>query len=414
MIQKQLKRASVLIIIFCCTAMAVVVHANDTGKIYTTQEMSKLLGGTTDITLHLKDVTPLEFYTELWKQTSLPPFTNSKSFKFWKEPSTISIDVDHATFWEVIRQVARKYGVSVSEQRSAQANNGTGEPILNPNSAPGETVGQAFSDGPFLLTINKIEYSYQSSIRFPSDKEQPTVTSTLGLIIRIFSDLKYPLMQYGTKVTVTKALTDKGVSLLEQTPFTGTASGFDTYQAYFPVPLVPQPDNGGKISVLKGTMDVVIPMKTATWKIDDLANATDLERGTKPLLKDANALLDNVSYHAVKNIKTTDNGISFDLVWMASHPPMSQTGLIGYAMNNNRLIKVVDDKGNALKHGGYVEGMFASSDPISKKLEGAIHHCTYTRTKENNPDGPITLIWDYPTDFRTVEMPFEFTDLPLP
>lgn len=260
--QKIWKSAVLLIVASCWLASARIAHAAE--QPLSPQQAITLLGGQTLITLHLKDATPQEFYTALWSQTSLPPF-DAKKFKFWRNPPSISLDVDNEPFWLVMRQVAQKYGISV-----ANFGNSPKEEALAPNQSAGSLAGKTVSNQPFLFTINTIDHSLQRTMHIDSTEKQPVVRDRLHLTIRIFSDLKFPLLQEGTTVTVTQATNDKGISLLEQNPTERKAGGFDKFQAYFQLPLVPQPTNGGMITTLKGSMRTVIATKSTSWKIDDL------------------------------------------------------------------------------------------------------------------------------------------------
>jgi hypothetical protein len=402
---RQFKNGVKVLFVMACAAICVRTTQADE-KTLSPAEAIKLMSGQNLITLHLKNATPQEFYSEIWKQTPLPPFDATK-FKFWRNPPAISLDVDNEPFWLVMQQVAHKYGMSV-----ATFGNSSREEALGPYQSAGSLNGQAVSAPPFLFTINTIEHSLQRTMHIDSPDKQPEVRDRLQLTIRIFSDLKFPLLREGTTVTVTQAINDKGVSLLQQNPTERQASGFDKFQAYFPLELTPQPTNGGLITSLKGAMRIVIATKNTTWEIGDLIKSGDAERGTEPKVLTASEPLDDVAYYAVKNVKPIDNGVSFDLIWLRSHTPLG-VWAIEHAMSDN--VSVVDDKGIELKHsGGFGTGRFGVSDPLNNKLQGFTSHLKYIRTDKNSPSGPIKLIWKYPLELRAIEVPFEFKNLPLP
>lgn len=390
----------IFFVIACAIICARTAQADE--KALSPEQAIKLFGGQTLITLHLKDATPLEFYTELWRQASLPPL-NTKQMTFWRDRPLISISVKNKPFWSVVQRVAVDYGISVGTIEEGR---------IEPWQATGETVGAFVSNGPFLFTINNISHSTLRSMNVYPDKKQLMVDNRLLLGINIYTDPKLPLLREGTTITVTQAVNDKGVSLLAQSPLQDKVNTYEKFTSHVRIPLMPQSIDGGMITKLKGSIRTVIATKSAMWEINDLANVGDAERGVKPKLLVSSMPLNDVAYYTLKEVKTIDRGYSFDLTFLRSHT-LLDTWAMGLAMFAD--VTVLDDKGIELtRMGGSSTYGFDASDPLNEKLQRGTSHYKFLRTDKNSPEGPVKLIWKYPVEFRTVEVPFEFTNLPLP
>ena len=195
-------------------------------------------------------------------------------------------------------------------------------------------------------------------------------------------------------------------------PFTRAVVSRNKLNPSYQIDLVPQAVGGGVISLLKGSLRTVIATKSKTWKVDDLVNANHPEQGTKPNLNDTKATFDDVLYLMVKDVKPIPNGISVEFEWLRSHTQMDYWGTSS-AMRDG--IRVLDNNGETLERsGGSGRGMFGMSSLLGTKLQGGTVNYKFTRTKKNSATGALQLAWKYPTELSTVEMPFEFRDLPLP
>gem|GEM_PF-4880517 len=365
-------------------------------------EAIKLMGGQTLITLHLKDATPLEFYSEVWRQTSLPPF-NTRRMAFWRDRPLISISVTNKPFWLVIQQVAIDYGISVGTIEDGR---------IEPWQSAWGTIGASVSNGPFLFTINNISHSTLRSVNIYSDRKQLMTDNRLLLGINIYTDPKIPLLREATTITVTEAVNDKGVSLLPHSPLQDKVNTYEKYISHFRIPLAPQPIDGGTVTELKGSIRTVIATKNSTWEINDLAHAGDVERGVEPKQLMNSTPLNDVAYYTLRGVKTIDRGYSFDLAFLRSRT-LLDTWAMGLAMFAD--VTVVDDKGIELTRiGGSSTFGFDANDPLNEKLQRGTSHYKFLRTDKNSPDGPVKLIWKYPVEMHTVDVPFEFKDLPLP
>lgn len=372
-------------------------------KALTPAQAMKLIGGQKLITLHLKNATPLEFYKEVWRQTDLPPFEYWRVEQWSAQPS-ITFDATNTPFWEVMRQVELQYHISADYSRVAKA--------MQPSQYEKNLSGLAYAKRPFLFVINGISYYSSRSLNFNTGQQPTSVRDRLSLSFSAFGDPQMPWLSPGTKLIFTKAVNDKGVSILTSTPFQSGFPYLGNFNDSTSIPLIPQSVSGGKITHLKGFLQMMLATKIATWEIDDLANAGDMERGVEPKRIDSKAPLDDISYYAVSNVTQIDNGYSLVLKFLRTRTPLDDWAF-GNAMKTD--LRVLDDKGVELQESG-VSGMlwFNENDPLNKKLQGYTYRVRFTRTDKNSADGPVKLIWKYPEEMRAVEVPFEFKNLPLP
>jgi len=368
-------------------------------------EAIKSIGGLKLITLHLKDATPLEFYTEVWRQLDLPAF-DASSVERSRSQSAITIDVEKRPFWEVMRQVEQKYGISARPDSSSQR--------VLPNLSPMNLVGAVDIKNPFYFVINGVTVNKNCSLVFSVDKPLPSVQNSLSLSFRAIGDPQMAWLNPNPTPVVTKAINNKGESMLISTSNPGRYSGsyFGNSFSFGSINLIPQAKPGGKVAHLEGYVDAMFAVNSETLEVDDLANAGNVERGVVPKQIDSSAPVDNISYVAVDNVIRIDNGYSFEVKFLRPSSSLKSWQFNEFMTSN---LRVVDDQGKDLqRQNNSSMSWFNDSDPVSKKLQGATYRYTFKRTDNNSSDGPVKLIWKYPLDIRTVEVPFEFNNVPLP
>jgi hypothetical protein len=372
-------------------------------------EAIKLMGGLKLITLHLKNATPQQFYNEVWRQMDLPPL-DPNPFPSSGIQHAITIDVDKKPFWEVMRKVER-------ENKSPS--------MYNPYSHglwfspfPSNLAGMVDIENPFCFVIYGATANMRHSLNFSSESKAPSVDNQLSLSLRALGDPQIPWLRSGSKLVVTKAVNDKGESMLiskssgNPNLYKGDYSRPAQFYNFGAINLTPQATPGGRIAHLEGYVDARFAAKSDTLKINNLANARNIEHGAVPKQIDSNTPLDKISYFAVRNVTHVDNGYSFELKFLR---PGTSLEFWEFKDAMTAGLRVVDEHGVDLQGStDSSKSWFDTNDPLSEKLQGAIYHYTFKRTDNNTPDGPVKLIWKYPLDIRTVEVPFEFENILLP
>ena len=369
-------------------------------------EAIKLMGGLKPITLHLKNATPQQFYDEVRRQMDLPPF-DADSFPTLGIQHPITIDVDKKPFWEVMRKVER-------ENKSPAMYNPYSEGFL-PSFFPSGLAGLVDIKNPFCFVIYGANSNTRNSLSFSKDKETPSVDNQLSLSLRALGDPRIPWLRSGSRLVVTKAVNDNGESMLISTSSGNPNLYKGDYMRSAPlynfgaINLTPQATPGGKIAHLEGYVDARFAAKSDTLKINNLATAKDVEHGVVPKQIDSNK---PISYFAVRNVTHVDNGYSFELKFLR---PDTSLEFWEFKDAMTAGLKVVDENGVELQGStDSSKSWFDNNDPLRKKLQGAIYHYTFKRTERNSKDGPVKLVWKYPLDIRTVEVPFEFENIQLP
>jgi len=372
-------------------------------------EAIKLMGGLKLITLHLKNATPQQFYNEVWRQMDLPPL-DPNPFPSLGIQRAVTIDVDRKPFWEVMRKVDREY-------KSPAGYNPYSLGVW-PSFSPSNLAGLVDIKNPFCFVIYGVTANMRHSLNFSSDSKAPTVDNQLSLSLRALGDPQIPWLSSGSTLVVTKAVNDKGESMLiskssgNPNLYKGDYSRPVQFYNFGAIRLTPQATSGGKIAHLEGYVDAKFAAKSDTLKINNLAKAKNVERGVVPKQIDSNMPLEKSSYFAVRNVTRVDNGYSFELKFL--HPSTSlEFWEFKDAMTSG--LKVVDENGVDLQGStDSSKSWFDNNDPLREKLQGAIYHYTFKRTERNSKEGPVKLIWKYPLDIRTVEVPFEFENILLP
>jgi hypothetical protein len=399
---------------------AATLHADETSKVnsgehteiqpLSPEQAIALMGGQTLITMHMENVTPPEFLTELWRQAHLQPF-DAKRFTYLGTTSSMSIDVTNEPFWSVVRKAAEEAGVSIADEGSF-----SGRDSLSPVNGIVGLYGVMDSEGPFLFIVDDIMWSQMRLVHFgpdPSQPRQPIVTDGLRVQLIIFSDPKLPLVSGSITITVNQAIDDKGNSLLMKQPLILPLNTDIRFTPSISLPLVPRQTNGGHITSLNGVMKALIVTKTESWKIADIAIAGDSVRGKLPRVTSAgNIVPEGAAQYRLSKVTPIDRGYELDISYLRSRTPLDDLAL-SKAMFVD--LRALDAQGNDLNiEKDRRTDTFGFSDLRNKELQGFTMHFKIRRSKNSTATGPIKLIWKYPVEFCTVEVPFEFKNLPLP
>jgi hypothetical protein len=389
----------------------------------TPAQAAELVGGPTLITLHLKEVEPKIFFEQLWAQAKLPPMSGYHSVMRSPQP-LISIDCDNQPFWSVVREVAQKSQISVDEIGRSSAD-------IQLTPAPGARGldGEAIFAGPFLMTVSTIERKQRRRVRVSAEPEQTSAEDQLQVGFNLFSDPKLPLAADSTTVAIEQATDDKGRSLLSGQPTTGQpmvfrAGGNAKFALYARLLFEPPAENGGRLATLKGVARGFLITRTETWEIADIAQAEGQSHGALPEPLGAENVISGedvraamgaraaVARYVVKQVAPTEKGYALELSFVRSRTPLENRALSAVIFDD---LRFVDDKGIELgvkKSGG--RGAFGVSDARREVLQDYTRRIQVIRGSQNSASGPVKMIWKIPTEFQEVEIPFEFSDLPLP
>ncbi|MBV9467677.1 MAG: hypothetical protein JO316_01840 [Abitibacteriaceae bacterium] len=355
-------------------------------------ELKRSIGGPTLITLHLKNVKPQAALDEFIKQAKqggveVRLYASGQELPI-KEP--VTLDITAQPFWQALQTLAPKIGVFPSPW-----NNRNGITLAAWNNPFGTGLTQMSWPGLIVAReINRTQVFTQ-----PLGGNQPALKhENLRLSLSAFIDPKVRIIQRRSSLHFDEVVDEKGHSLIQEkdvplNAYNNAASPFFQLE-----PVLAQPAGLGKrIARLRAALRLGVVAKQETWEVPDILQA-------KGLLK----TVDDKIYTVESAQKNGDNyvvrlGVS-SIVQMPNVVPNFE--VFG-------AVRLLDAQGHEYSH-------TTTSNNGSEKGITAI--LTFSRPPEapNNDKSPAPLgvptklIWDFPTEIRTAEVPVEFNNLPLP
>jgi hypothetical protein len=239
-----------------------------------------------------------------------------------------------------------------------------------------------------VVVANNITRS--SSINLARDKMP---TKGLNVQVTVYAEPKLNVMGRDWNPRLTEAIDDRGNSLLVPRAEGYNSMGQDTNMRWtMNASLAVPQDLGTRLVRLKGISRVMMQTKSERWESAPSAD------GTPPAKSIAGRK------YIIESLKPVGNGESYELKFTmvretAKLEPWQQFG-------RGVRVSVLDAEGKALAMQGPSGG--GSDEKMTY---------TYTFQRENGPRkaGPAAkVVVEVPTEVKEVEVPFEFTDLPLP
>jgi hypothetical protein len=269
--------------------------------------------------------------------------------------------------------------------------------------------------GPFLFVINDIQQTSSHTIRFATPlagnianasrtQRESRVNTTLGF--NVFAD---PILQtafgtYGLEFTEVRDNKGKQWRLPSFNGYDSDAS----FQNQNWVALEKPADAGDTLSVIRGTYRTLVAGRTEFWEIP---NALNLKTAEKTV--ESNGWVKSYQFGGmakVTDVYQVNLTIQTDTPAQSSRPagvrPLSPQRL--NRINGHRpYIQVFDSKGYRLTSRGASSRRSADEYAIE---------ATFSEWNEqrNVATPPFKVVVEIPSDFSEIEVPFEFTDVPLP
>ncbi|MGA2499580.1 MAG: HEAT repeat domain-containing protein [Tepidisphaeraceae bacterium] len=351
------------------------------------------------VSLHIKNAPMSLAVTELSRQVGTdinvwPPGN------FGGVQKTVTIDVDHQPFWEVVRQACAQSGWGPERWGNGRNNVLT----LSPN---GGNWGKrpATMQGQFMVMAANVQRHETLDFGDPNNPSRQ-----YSLYVHVCADPKMHIIRANNILEVSRAVDEKGNSLVvKQEGYTGFNSGnqnpwFWELQA----PLQLRPDIGKKLVEFKGVAKFSAQTKTERWEFE---NPMKIKNEQKKLQNDTVTLtVKSVAASPNNNGVEVQIGVSVKskggLNIFARPEPQQQNPLTDYSMLQQN-IRMVDAKGRQFQFSGGGGGGGATSWDYSFNFQ--------PRDANGQQIGePAKLIWELPLEVKEIAVPVEFKDLPLP
>jgi hypothetical protein len=331
----------------------------------------------TMITLHMKEANPREVFAEIARQShaDLPIWPS----QLWADARMgpipkVTLDMDQQPFWLALAQACQATSTHIQ-------NMGMNQGITIAQGASGGMLaGPLSTNGLFIVVADSASRNRQVSYitgRVFSNND--------AIQFQLYADPKAHLMDAENQAVLTLATDDKGNSLIA--PNNNVARYRVTQQGMpitFSAPLHFPSDGYTKATKLKGTLGVRVAAKTSTLEIADVSAALNTTRIVGPWSVQLQDFHIDGANGSLK-VKIQTGGTQAGDVFTAA-----------------RTIRLTDAAGQFLNGGGGGSGSNLEID----------YQCNFNASEKIK--SPVKLTWDVVTESKIQDVPFEFTDLPLP
>lgn len=346
------------------------------------------------VTIKLTGVPAKQALDAVMEQTGVP--YDVPHPEFWRHSrfKDVTLDADRKPYWVVMSDICAQAGLTPQNHNPYNRN------VITIGHGNPRKVGPVwFDERGFYVTALNATRTHHIDYEAPGRPQE-----TFGLNFRILVDPRITVTRGSNVLLVTEALDEKGNSLLPKTPgmsledMLRNPSWDGTWLWDSHVNLTYLPEQGKLLKSFKAKAVFEIAEKKQTWEVD-LAKADKAET----TLLDTQVTIDSVTKDGegceVKlSLKWAEPLIKFGRR-QSQHHPLRQYHTIQSA------IQVVDDKGTPLRRFG--GGGSSGGGKASFSFR-------FSRSGRDTVGEPAKLILTVPTETRTVELPIEFKDLPIP
>lgn len=287
----------------------------------------------------------------------------------------ITIHVHEQPFWIAFKKLCDASGLR------PMLNGSDGMELAN--AGPDILGGMVDCTGPFMVVARQISDSAELSLERPEQ-----VRRNLAVELTIFAEPKLVMVGHSNMPTIDEAVDDLGNSLIDGRQFYNSFNVQNNSVWSVRINLNRQDSKATKIAKLRGSITAAIETKSETWTIPDILHAHDLSRD-----------FGNCTF-SIDSLAQTQNSYMLRVsgVRVSASPENSSLGL--------GEINILDDKGHTLTRHGFGGG--GGPDRMNYTFQ-------FDPDDPSNPTGaPAKLVWQVPVQTKSVRIPFNFVDLPIP
>jgi len=353
-------------------------EARSTAAAALTQIDENRVLGPSYITLHVKNAQPADVFAEISKQCFAPIPTMQENL--WDQGGypRLTLDVDRKPFWEVVPAVCQHFGVSLSPDQHG----------LRLMRGGFQLQGLSHVEGPFLITATQVTYS-RTRMLGPGQREH----SNFGINMSIYPEPKITVIRGGGGIELNEVVDDHGNSLIpannRQNGSWGGFAGFGGWNIYAPLQY-PQKNPGTKIVRFRGSTSFNVQTKVQELRIDDvlhLSPTTTAVHGIQITLE---------------SFGKKDQG--YELRVLVNQPNFASPEWQLLMEQIQFRLRILDSHGNELDH----RGMSTSAN--ANRLELSLEFGSGAGPAAREPS---RLLWDIPTETKSLTVPIIFNDVPL-
>ncbi|MBM3998027.1 MAG: hypothetical protein FJ297_00545 [Planctomycetes bacterium] len=368
----------------------------------TPEAAAEQLGGVTRITVHAREQSPTTVLREIARQAGVGLDDYDVRETLGKSPP-LTIDVEDQPFWQVMRSVTTRLGIHAAfRERPDFWSHESGWMLELRSGADTRVQGPSRVEGPFVIVASRSVRS-----RYLTEPSEPPrgTQAMIDLIILVDPRVRLRGRPSGRDL---KVLDDRGNPLTVVGP---EYSWPHDVQMLSPLmwrltAVVDLPEQGAtRIGKIQGVLsDLVATVESERWEVSDLSVVPGADASDKGSARRAGG-----AQFAIRSLIPEPDGDERQFRLTLASFGLGETADFGWPARTG------DDRAAAIELlDGAGRRYFAQS---WEEAERGVWHVRFRPRvdKENEPVGdPAKLIWKLPTKVVEIDVPFEFTDLPLP
>ena len=349
------------------------------------------------IVLRMRDVTLREALEEVERQTGVPIETEDESLvgsSYWNQ--RLSLSLNTPSFWKATDAVFKAAKVKLVLQKDAVEREWWASGVSQEGDRPNDLPSSGSIAFPWRVLSLKTWY-HKTVV--PGRKRRNFLERRLTVNLEARVDPRTVVMGE-PQIKIARADDERGrpFTLTQSTHYLTSSNSFLYHAVEFDPFSMPRK----RLAHLAGTGTFLLGLKRKTWEVPDVVIAkkitVEIETAAVPI------------YISVNVFRNTDGIlVRFELksrspVKVENHPewdnPLLSPQFISF-------MRALDAKGQPVK---------SSVGSISNIPSGYRFDCHFTTTQGNAslPPQPLKLFFDIPTEFVQTEVPFSFSDVPLP
>ena len=372
-------------------------HRNTADDVLATIETNKVASATL-ITLKIKDGTVDDVLNALTKQCGYPmKMYNRAAFRARgnnADPQTFTLDYDNQPFWDVLKDVCAKTGISPYND----GQNRRGLTFMPAANMGGSMFNCPISSsGAALCAMQAL--SRNSSITF-GQNSPPNFNFNAQMLIMF--EPKVRISSYYSSPQIDEAVDDKGNSLVNKAQQGSSSPNSASRQTQLGLGLnliYPQTNPGTKIVKLRGKVRLNVATRAESVEVSDL---TKEQTQKSPSGR-------RITVRGVKPQNDNENNRQYNLQVTFYRDGTDQQKFAESL--NIPTVRLLDKDGRELQ---YQHNSRNDSNENEANQTMVFYRYGRNEGREEDVGEPVKVIWDVTTDTKEISVPFEFTDLPMP
>ena len=331
------------------------------------------VSGPSYITLHVKDADPKAVAAEISRQAfcDLKPFPDTLFDD--KSLPRVALDIDHLSFWNAMRLFTDQSGLELRPYNE-------GRRLMRGNDLTG---GVSVIQGPFLFVAQQVMRT-QMIVLGPHAQNR----SDFMVSVAAYAEPKLIVLGNASSLQVEQAIDDAGNSLVppanELRSFFGGSNGNWNMAVRLHWPAKP----GKRIKRLVASTAFTIQTRSEKLQIDNLQNA----KTQTYTIGGANVVFRGCA-------KAGD-------AWELKLAISNNTPLLQQMLQTQ--MQVLDDQGRPLNR------RMTSGQGDGATTTYTIQYASARMPGVSMVGDPVRLLWEVPTESKSIPVTFEFDDLPMP